>query len=47
MEKDKCKCGKNFNENNSIGSEFGLCQDCWEAQCDKEWWEIMPSYLKL
>ena len=22
----------------SMGSDFGLCQDCWEAECSESWW---------
>ena len=26
-----------------IGGEIveGGCQDCWESQCDKEWWKAI------
>jgi len=41
----KCpKCGK-LNDDDwplEIDDEIvdGGCQDCWEADCDKSWWEM-------
>lgn len=34
----KCKCGRVFEAQDSLGSTFGKCQDCWEAECADEWW---------
>ena len=24
-----------------------LCQDCWEVECDKSWWETVIALDKL
>lgn len=24
----------------SIGSDSGMCQDCWEEYCASKWWEL-------
>ncbi|ABR31313.1 hypothetical protein SU69_07445 [Thermosipho melanesiensis] len=41
----KCKkCGKEFMEEDSIGSVIQLCQDCWEAYCDAQWWEFLGQF---
>jgi len=48
--KQKCpKCGK-LNEDDwplEINGEIveGGCQDCWEEQCDKAWWEYRARML--
>ena len=34
-------CGKPFNPRESLMGEEGQCQLCWEAQCDRSWWEYM------
>jgi hypothetical protein len=37
MKKQKCKkCGKTTKD--SLAEELGLCQECWEDECDKDWW---------
>jgi len=38
----KCKrCKRKFNGCDSIGSDLDLCQDCWELECDEEWWAMV------
>lgn len=37
----KCKCGATFEASDSIGSDHGLCQDCWEALCAERWWDAV------
>lgn len=38
----KCTlCKKEFLENESMGSDFMWCQECWESECGKEWWKTM------
>lgn len=35
----KCTlCKKEFVENESMGSDFMWCQECWESECDKDWY---------
>lgn len=35
-----CKCGEPHD--GWPGDDGGeLCQMCWEAQCDRSWWEYM------
>jgi hypothetical protein len=31
----------------SIGGDilWGGCQECWEKQCDDEWWDAMEACL--
>lgn len=36
-------CFTAFAECDSIGSDQGLCQDCWEAACSAEWWESLAA----
>lgn len=31
-----CKCGVEFEESDSVGSDLGECQDCWEGSCADE-----------
>jgi len=47
MAKQCPKCGK-INEDDwplEINGEIveGGCQDCWEIQCDKSWWEYISK----
>ena len=48
----KCpKCGK-ANDDNwpiTVGDRCldGGCQECWEEECDKAWWEAMKSLNAL
>lgn len=39
-EEPKCKCGEPHDgwPSNDGGQ---LCQMCWEAECDKSWWEMV------
>ena len=38
MKNQKCKnCGETTKD--SLAEELELCQDCWEDECDKDWWE--------
>ena len=44
----KCpKCGKENTDDwpLEIGDEIteGGCQDCWENQCDKSWWNAIEE----
>lgn len=34
------QCGCQFEAAESIGSDFGLCQDDWEAYCAQQWWAM-------
>lgn len=36
-----CPCGKSFQSSDSVGSNQGLCQDCWEALVADEWWKLV------
>ena len=39
-----CKtCETPFAESDSIGSNFGLCQDCWEHEADESWWQTCEA----
>lgn len=40
----QCKIGPaTFREEESVGSYFNLCQDCWEKQCDDDFWICMTG----
>jgi hypothetical protein len=46
MKEKPCpKCGTMNNDNWPITVNekilFGGCQDCWEKECEKQWWDIM------
>jgi|YNPMSStandDraft_1061717.scaffolds.fasta_scaffold161563_2 DNA-directed RNA polymerase beta' subunit len=38
MKNQKCKnCGETTKD--SLAEELELCQECWEDECDKDWWK--------
>lgn len=42
------KCEKCDNPHDDWpGDEGLLCQDCWESECDKEWWEAVTPLIPL
>lgn len=32
------KCGEEYED--SVGSDSGICQDCWEEYCADEWFKL-------
>lgn len=36
-------CQTEFEASDSIGSDFALCQDCWERECSWQWWAIVAA----
>lgn len=36
-------CEQEFKPEDSLGGEFGQCQDCWEKFCSSTWWEIQKE----
>jgi hypothetical protein len=37
MKNQKCKnCGETTKD--SLAEDLNLCQECWEDECDKDWW---------
>lgn len=43
-------CRQRFRACDSIGSYFDQCQDCWEGEADRIWWEhcvATQSYSEL
>lgn len=38
----KCECCKT--ETDELWC--GFCRDCWENQCDKEWWKMLTGGVK-
>lgn len=38
-----CNCGETFDPSDSIGSDLGLCQDCWETESSEQWWEMLGA----
>lgn len=40
-----CRCGDVFEEHESIGSAYGMCQACWEALCANEWWNAVTKRI--
>jgi len=28
----------------SMGADFHLCQDCWEAECSDMWWRMYDHF---
>jgi len=41
------KCGKANDDKWPDGDDGGLCQICWEAYCDKEWWDRIEAIDRL
>jgi hypothetical protein len=42
MKKFKCKnCGESTKD--SLAEELNLCQECWEKECDKDWWRKVKN----
>ena len=42
--KIKCNgCPETFWPFDSVGSNYELCQECWEKVCDREWWRAVQS----
>lgn len=37
------RCRLEFVDGDSIGSDFQLCQDCWETECSDLWWSIVAA----
>lgn len=35
------RCQAEFEASDSIGSDFLLCQDCWEQDCSRQWWALV------
>ena len=45
MSKQLCKkCKKSTKD--SLAEELNLCQECWEYEADKDWWEEVKK-LKI
>jgi len=43
----KCKqCKRQYKAEDSMGSCFGWCQDCWEAACDRSWWKLVNRLFR-
>jgi len=43
--KQKCKnCGETTKD--SLAEELELCQECWEDECDKDWWTAINQTIK-
>lgn len=40
MTSNLCTCGKAHDGWPSKDGSL-LCQDCWEAECDKSWWQMV------
>ena len=42
-----CKtCETPFAASDSIGSDFGVCNDCWEHEADESWWQTCAAIQK-
>jgi hypothetical protein len=37
------RCSTAFGLVASIGSDFALCQDCWESECSRQWWAMVAA----
>lgn len=37
------RCRADFESADSIGSDFALCQDCWEQECSWHWWVMVAA----
>jgi len=44
MDEIICSCGGHFLPIDSIGSNYGLCQLCWEDFCASLWWRELAGY---
>lgn len=42
-ESELCKCGKPHDGWPGENGEDQLCQDCWERECDKSWWQMVKA----
>jgi hypothetical protein len=38
-----CRCGDVFEDHESLGSDYGMCQMCWEAYCANTWWHMFDE----
>lgn len=36
-------CRTEFEPADSVGSDFHLCQDCWERDCSQMWWSMIAA----
>lgn len=34
-------CAKTFSPDSSLMGDEGQCQDCWESEVSKSWWEMV------
>ena len=37
------RCRTELELSDSIGSDFQLCQDCWEHECSRLWWSAIAA----
>lgn len=37
------RCRADFESADSIGSDFALCQNCWEHECSWQWWATIAA----
>jgi hypothetical protein len=37
------RCQSDFDTSDSVGSDFVLCQDCWERECSWQWWATVAA----
>ena len=45
-DEERCKCGEPHD--GWPGEDGGqLCQMCWEAECDKSWWEMVRALSQV
>ena len=44
QDEERCKCGEPHD--GWPGEDGGqLCQMCWEAECDKTWWQVVNALM--
>lgn len=45
MSNPTCQCGEPVGD--SIGDAYGLCQECWEGYCSREWWHVVNQIAEV
>ena len=41
------RCRTEFEPADSVGSDFQLCQDCWECDSSRMWWSMIAALAPL
>jgi len=47
MDEQVCKCGNPIDVGWPGNDNDTICQDCWESECDKSWWEMVRTLANV